>query len=161
MQAAAAALKDFGHTVESVRIPALERDFALDVFSRLHVLEMKPGFVKTTAGRSEDEIGVMARFMLSLPDTPAADYIDAVQGAERLKDGYAEYFQKYDVLLTPVIPTPSFKHNQAELRDQRSDCWRHGHHVRDVALERDRPTGRFHAVRHEQGRNADRRANRW
>jgi aspartyl-tRNA(Asn)/glutamyl-tRNA(Gln) amidotransferase subunit A len=115
VEAAAEALKEFGHTVESVRIPALERDFALDVFTRLHVLEMKPGFVETTAGRSEVEIGDMARFMLSLPDTPAADYIDAAQGAERLKDGYAEYFQKYDVLLTPVIPTPSFKHGQAEL----------------------------------------------
>ncbi|MBB5327415.1 amidase [Tunturiibacter gelidoferens] len=115
VEAAAESLKDFGHTVESVRIPALERDFALDVFTRLHVLEMKPGFVETTAGRSEDEIGDMARFMLSLPDTPAADYIDAAQAAERLKDGYAEYFQKYDVLLTPVIPTPSFKHGQAEL----------------------------------------------
>lgn len=115
VEAAAAALKNFGHTVESVRIPALERDFGLDVFSRLHVLEMKPGFVKTTAGRSEDEISYMAKFMLGLPDTPAADYIDAVWGAERLKDGYAGYFQKYDVLLTPVLPTPSFKHDQAEL----------------------------------------------
>ena len=115
VEAAAEALKNFGHSVEGVRIPALERDFALDVFSRLHVLEMKPGFVKTTAGRSEDEISYMARFMLSLPDTPAADYIDAAQAAERLKDGYAEYFQKYDVLLTPVLPTPSFKHGQAEL----------------------------------------------
>ena len=115
VQAAAEALKDFGYTVESVRIPALERDFALDVFTRLHVLEMKPGFVETTTGRREDEIGDMARFMLSVPDTPAADYIDAAQAAERLKDGYAEYFQKYDVLLTPVLPTPSFKHGQAEL----------------------------------------------
>ena len=115
VQAASAALKDFGHTVESVRIPALERDFALDVWSRLHVLEMKPGFVETTVGRSEDEIGDMARFMLSLPDPPATDYIDAAQAVERLKDGYAEYFQKYDVLLTPVLPTPSFKHGQAEL----------------------------------------------
>ena len=115
VQAASAALKDFGHTVESVRIPALERDFALDVWSRLHVLEMKPGFVETTAGRSEDEIGDMARFMLSLPDTPATGYIDAAQAVERLKDGYAEYFQKYDVLLTPVLPTPSFKHGEAEL----------------------------------------------
>lgn len=115
VEAAAAALKDFGHTVESVRIPALERDFGFDVFNRLHVLEVKPGFVKTTAGRSDDEISYMARFMLGLPDTPAADYIDAAQGAERLKDGYAEYFQKYDVLLTPVLPTPSFKHNAAEL----------------------------------------------
>jgi aspartyl-tRNA(Asn)/glutamyl-tRNA(Gln) amidotransferase subunit A len=115
VQAAAEALKNFGHTVESVRIQALERDFALDVFARLHVLEMKPGFVEPTAGRSEHEIGDMARFMLSLPDTPAADYIDAAQGAERLKDGYAKYFKKYDVLLTPVLPTPSFRHGQAEL----------------------------------------------
>ena len=37
------------------------------------------------------------------------------QAAERLKDGYAAYFQKYDVLLTPVIPAPSFKHGQAQL----------------------------------------------
>jgi aspartyl-tRNA(Asn)/glutamyl-tRNA(Gln) amidotransferase subunit A len=115
VEAAAAALKDLGHTVESVRIPALERDFALDVFSRLHVLEMKPGFVEATAGRSEAEISYMAKFMLSSPDTPAADYIDAAQAAERLKDGYAEYFQKYDVLLTPVLPTPSFRHGQADL----------------------------------------------
>jgi aspartyl-tRNA(Asn)/glutamyl-tRNA(Gln) amidotransferase subunit A len=115
VEAAAEALKSFGYTVESVRIPALERDFALDVFTRLHILEMKPGFVETTAGRSANEIGNMARFMLSLPDTPSADYIDAAQAAERLKDGYAEYFQKYDVLLTPVLPTPSFKHGQPEL----------------------------------------------
>jgi aspartyl-tRNA(Asn)/glutamyl-tRNA(Gln) amidotransferase subunit A len=115
VQAAADALKVFGYTVESVHIRALERDFALDVFTRLHVLEMKPGFVKTTTGRREDEIGTMARFMLSLPDTPAADYIDAAQAVERLKDGYAEYFQKYDVLLTPVLPTPSFKHGEAKL----------------------------------------------
>jgi aspartyl-tRNA(Asn)/glutamyl-tRNA(Gln) amidotransferase subunit A len=101
VEAAAEALKGFDHSVESVRIPALERDFGFDVFSRLHVLEMKPGFVKTTVDRSEDEISYMARFMLGLPDTPAADYVDAVQGAERLKDGYAEYFQKYEVLLTP------------------------------------------------------------
>jgi aspartyl-tRNA(Asn)/glutamyl-tRNA(Gln) amidotransferase subunit A len=57
----------------------------------------------------------MARFLLSLPDTPMKEYIDAEQAAERLKDGYAAYFQKYDVLLNPVLPTPSFKHRQQEL----------------------------------------------
>jgi aspartyl-tRNA(Asn)/glutamyl-tRNA(Gln) amidotransferase subunit A len=31
----------------------------------------------------------MTKYLLALRDTPAADYIDAVQGAERLKDGYA------------------------------------------------------------------------
>lgn len=115
VESAAKALSDMGHSVERVHIPALERDFALDVFTRLHVLEMKPGFVETTKGRSEKEIGAMARFMLGLPDTPPEEYIDAVHGAERLKDGYAEYFQLYDALLTPVLPTPSFKHGQQEL----------------------------------------------
>jgi aspartyl-tRNA(Asn)/glutamyl-tRNA(Gln) amidotransferase subunit A len=115
VESAADALKGFGHAIESVRIPALERDFALDVFSRLHVLEMKPAFQEATAGRSDDEISYMAKFMLSLPDTPMKEYIDAEQAAERLKDGYAEYFQKYDVLLTPVLPLPAFKHDQAEL----------------------------------------------
>ena len=50
-----------------------------------------------------------------MPDTPAEDYIDATQAAERLKDGYAGYFRQYDVLLTPVLPVPSFRHGQSEL----------------------------------------------
>ena len=44
-------------------IPALERDFALDVFNRLHVMEMKPAFAEVTAGH-EDEMYKMARTML-------------------------------------------------------------------------------------------------
>jgi aspartyl-tRNA(Asn)/glutamyl-tRNA(Gln) amidotransferase subunit A len=115
VEAAAEALKDFGHTVESVRIPALEHDFALDVFSRLHVLEMKPAVQEATAGRNDEEISYMAKYLLSLPDTPMKEYIDAEHAVERLKDGYAEYFQKFDVLLTPVLPTPAFKHRQKEL----------------------------------------------
>ena len=149
VEAAAEALKEFGHVVEPVRIPALERDFALDVFSRLHVLEMKPGFVKTTAGRSEKEIGAMARFMLSLPDTPAADYVDAVQGAERLKDGYAEYFQKYDVLLTPGTAYTVVQAWPGGVGDQWRDGECDGNHGSDSAFECDRAAGGFHAVRHE------------
>ncbi len=36
------------------RIPALERDFALDVFNRLHVMEMKPSFAEAAAGHSQE-----------------------------------------------------------------------------------------------------------
>lgn len=115
VQAAADALKELGHSVEPVRIPALERDFGLDIFSRLHVLEMKPAVAHATADRDEGEISYMAKFVLSLPDTSMKDYIDAEQAAERLKDGYAEYFHQYDVLLTPVLPVPSFAHGQQTL----------------------------------------------
>jgi aspartyl-tRNA(Asn)/glutamyl-tRNA(Gln) amidotransferase subunit A len=114
VMAAAEALKGLGCVVEPVRIPALERDFALDVFNRLHVMEMKPAFAEAIAGRSEDEIYKMASTMLSLPDTSMKDYIDAEQAAERLRDGFAEYFQRYDALLTPVLPIPAHKHGQTE-----------------------------------------------
>src|SRR6202043_1323284 len=56
VKAAAEALKGLGCVVEPVRIPALERDFALEVFNLLHVMEMKPAFAEATAGRSKDEI---------------------------------------------------------------------------------------------------------
>jgi aspartyl-tRNA(Asn)/glutamyl-tRNA(Gln) amidotransferase subunit A len=114
VQAAAEALKDIGCFVEPVHIPALERDFALDVFNRLHMMEMKPAFAAATAGRGEDEIYTMARTMLSLPDTSMKDYIDAEQAAERLRDGYADYFSRYDALITPVLPLPAHKHGQTE-----------------------------------------------
>lgn len=114
VEAAASALKDLGLIVEPVNIPALERDFALDVFNKLHVMEMKEAFRVATAGRSEDELYKMAKTMLSLPDTSMKDFINAEQAAERIRDGFAAYFQKYDVLLTHVLPIPAHKHGIAE-----------------------------------------------
>ena len=113
VRAAADALSDAGAFVEPVRIPALERDFALDIFNKLHVMEMKPAFRAATAGRRDDELYMMAKTMLSLPDTSLEDYIEAEQAAERLRDGYAEYFSRYDALITPVLPIPAHKHGQS------------------------------------------------
>ena len=113
VKAAAEALKDIGIHVEQVGIPALERDFALDVFNRLHVMEMKPAFREATAGH-EDQMYKMAKTMLSLPDTSMADYIHAEQAAERLRDGYAEYFRGFDALITHVLPIPAHKHGVNE-----------------------------------------------
>ncbi|MHC2002058.1 amidase [Methylobacterium sp. CM6241] len=114
VKAAAEALNGEGHLVEEVHIPALERDFALDVFNKLHVMEMKPAFREATAGH-EDQMYTMAKTMLSLPDTSMEDYIEAEQAAERLRDGYATYFRDYDVLLTPVLPVPAHEHGITEL----------------------------------------------
>jgi aspartyl-tRNA(Asn)/glutamyl-tRNA(Gln) amidotransferase subunit A len=116
VKAAAEALQGVGLFVEPVHIPALERDFALDVFNRLHVMEMKPAFQEAIAGHSKNEIYQMAEYMLSLPDTSMKDYVEAEQAAERLKDGFAGYFQKYDALLTPVLPLPAYQHGQSEFR---------------------------------------------
>ena len=113
VKAAAEALKDIGVFVEQVSIPALERDFPLDVFNRLHVMEMKPAFAAATAGH-EDEMYKMSKTMLSLPDTSMKDYIDAEQAVERLRDGYADYFSRYDALITHVLPIPAHKHGVEE-----------------------------------------------
>jgi aspartyl-tRNA(Asn)/glutamyl-tRNA(Gln) amidotransferase subunit A len=114
VEAAADALKSLGLIVEPVHIPALERDFALDIFNKLHVMEMKEAFREATAGRSQDELYKMAKTMLSLPDTSMKDFIYAEQAAERLRDGFAGYFQKYDVLLTHVLPIPAHPHGVEE-----------------------------------------------
>jgi aspartyl-tRNA(Asn)/glutamyl-tRNA(Gln) amidotransferase subunit A len=115
VKAAAEALKDIGVFVEQVSIPALERDFPLDVFNRLHVMEMKPAFAEATAGH-QDEMYKMAKTMLSLPDTSMKDYIDAEQAVERLRDGYADYFSRYDALITHVLPIPAHKHGVEEFK---------------------------------------------
>jgi len=109
VKAAAEALRDIGVFVEQVSIPALERDFPLDVFNRLHVMEMKPAFAAATAGH-ESEMYKMSKTMLLLPDTSMKDYIDAEQAVERLRDGYADYFSRYDALITHVLPIPAHKH---------------------------------------------------
>src|SRR5258708_6420558 len=105
VRAAGEALKDVGIYVEQVSIPALERDFALDVFNKLHMMEMKPAFAEATAGH-ESEMFKMSKTMLSLPDTSMKDYIEAEQAADRIADGYADYLTRYAALITHVLPIP-------------------------------------------------------
>jgi aspartyl-tRNA(Asn)/glutamyl-tRNA(Gln) amidotransferase subunit A len=76
-------------------------------------MEMKPAFAEATAGH-EDQMYKMAKTMLSLPDTSMKDYIDAEQAVERLRDGYADYFSRYDALITHVLPIPAHKHGVEE-----------------------------------------------
>ena len=76
-------------------------------------MEMKPAFAAATAGRHPDELYKMAKTMLSLPDTSMSDYIDAEQAAERLRDGFAQYFSRFDALITHVLPVQAHKHGVA------------------------------------------------
>ncbi|KAH8891117.1 amidase [Thozetella sp. PMI_491] len=115
VQAAAAALERLGCSVEPVRIPALERDFALDIFSRLHINEMKPDFIQATSGRKEGDLFKISKAALAAPETPMAEFIKAEQAADRLRDGFASYFQQFDVLLCPVLPTSAHEHGAKTL----------------------------------------------
>ncbi len=113
MQAAADALRKMGAIVEPVTIPALVRDNPLDVFFRQLVMEVKPAFRAVTAGH-EDQMFQISKDLMATPDTSVEDHVDAEQGYERLRDGFAKYFQTYDALLLPVTPIPAPPHGLTE-----------------------------------------------
>ncbi|GAB7524871.1 amidase [Paraburkholderia sp. 2C] len=113
VQASAEALKSFGITMEQVRIPVLEQINALELLWKLQVMETKPAFKKVTAGH-EDKIFKHVQGIFDTPDTSIADFVDAEQKSEQLRDGFAEYFRHYDALLCPVTPVPAHGHDAAE-----------------------------------------------
>ncbi|WP_232375365.1 amidase [Mycolicibacterium baixiangningiae] len=113
VRAAAHALADTGVHVEEVTIPALERDNPLALFNLQHVMELKPAMAAATKGR-EDDMFTMSTSMLNTPDTSIEDFIAAEQGFERIRDGYADYFTRYDALLLPVLPIPAHPHGTTE-----------------------------------------------
>ena len=114
VQKAAEALMGAGCVVEPVRIPALEQENALDIFWKLHRMEVKPAFAEVTAGH-ENEMFTISKAMLELPDTLFGDFLLAEQAAERLRDGFAGYFERFDALLCPVLPVPAQAHGVSEL----------------------------------------------
>lgn len=109
VRAAAEALEQAGVQVDAVDIPALERDDPLELFTLQHVMEVKPAFREVTEGH-EDQMFTYAKTVLAAPDTSVADYVAAEQGIERLRDGFAEYFERYDALLLPVTTIPAHAH---------------------------------------------------
>lgn len=50
--------------------------------------------------------------------TPITDFVRAEQGIERLRDGFTEYFARYDALLLPVTPIPAHEHQLTEFTRQ-------------------------------------------
>lgn len=113
VMAAANAFASLGYLVEPVRIPVLEANNAIALYSKLHVLETKPAFKQVTAGH-ESEVFKFASRVLATPDPSAEDYIAASQAVEKLKDGFSAYFAKYDALLCPVTPLPAPLHDLSE-----------------------------------------------
>lgn len=114
VQAAAEALRDAGAHVDAVSIPALERDTPLDLFNLQHVMEVKPAYAEATTGH-EDQMFLATKFMRDAPETSMRDYVLAEQGVERLRDGFAAYFQHYDALLLPVTTVPAHQHGTTQL----------------------------------------------
>jgi aspartyl-tRNA(Asn)/glutamyl-tRNA(Gln) amidotransferase subunit A len=91
VEAAAEELKDVGIVVEAVRIPVLEQIDAIDVFWKLQEMEAKPDFLEVTTGH-EDVIFKYVQAVYDSLETSMADFVHAEQQAERLRDGFVDYF---------------------------------------------------------------------
>ena len=113
VKAAAEALKGAGVIVEEVRIPVLEQINALDLLWKLQVMETKPAFKAATAGH-EDKIFKHVQAVFDTPDTSIEDFVVAEQQIDVMRDGFAQYFERYDALLCPVTPVPAHEHDAAQ-----------------------------------------------
>jgi aspartyl-tRNA(Asn)/glutamyl-tRNA(Gln) amidotransferase subunit A len=101
--AAADLLRDAGCSVEAVQIPILEENNYFDPAITLYGAELGR-YVRRFVGDREAELHFIGKIYVSSPDPSLADYIDAEIKTDQLKSAFAGYFQKYDVLLCPVIP---------------------------------------------------------
>lgn len=110
VKAAAQALSGVeGVKVEEVHLPFLKEIDAVSVFWKLQQMETRSEFERITAGH-EDKLFNHVKAIFGTPDTSIADFVAAEQDMERLRDSFAKYFQRYDVLLCPVTPFPATKH---------------------------------------------------
>ena len=110
--AAAAQLADLGCAVEEVTLP-----FLGDPFGTLATLvygEIAPSIKALAAGR-ESELHAIGAGIVGTPDPSFADFAAAHAKVEALRSAFAEFFQKYDVLLTPVTPMTATPHGAKEL----------------------------------------------
>jgi aspartyl-tRNA(Asn)/glutamyl-tRNA(Gln) amidotransferase subunit A len=77
------------------------------------VLETRPAFARAIDGHLDKTFKFAAR-ILATPDPSTADYIAASQAVERLRGGFAAYFDRYDALLCPVTPVPAPPHGMSD-----------------------------------------------
>ena len=101
--AAADLLKDFGCEVEAVRISALEHNNYFDTALVLYGAELGP-YIHRAVGSRLAELHFIGKLYATLPPQAIADYLHAERQVDDLKSAFATYFERYDVLLCPVIP---------------------------------------------------------
>ena len=76
-------------------------------------METKPAFKAATAGH-EDKIFKHVQAVFDTPDTSIEDFVVAEQQIDVMRDGFAQYFERYDALLCPVTPVPAHEHDAAQ-----------------------------------------------
>jgi aspartyl-tRNA(Asn)/glutamyl-tRNA(Gln) amidotransferase subunit A len=110
--AAATHLADLGCVVEEVTLP-----FLGDPFGTLATLvygEIVPSIKALAAGR-EGDLHAVGAGIVGTSDPSFGDFAAAHAKVEALRSAFAGFFQKFDVLLTPVTPMTATPHGALEL----------------------------------------------
>jgi aspartyl-tRNA(Asn)/glutamyl-tRNA(Gln) amidotransferase subunit A len=110
--AAAARLADLGCEVEEVTLPFIDRAFG--ALATLVYGEIVP-FIKALAAGRESELHAVGAGAVGLSDPSFVDFAAAHAQAETLRSAFAGFFEKYDVLLTPVNPMTATPHGAQEV----------------------------------------------
>src|ERR1700723_600 len=110
--AAAVQLADLGCEVEEVALPFLGNAFG--ALAPLVYGEIGPSIKALAAGR-ESELHAVGASAIGLSDPSFVDFAAAHAQAETLRSAFAGFFEKYDVLLTPVNPMTATPHGAREV----------------------------------------------
>ena len=110
--AAAVQLADLGCEVEEVALPFLGNAFG--ALATLVYGEIVPSIKALAAGR-ESELHAVGAGTIGLSDPSFVDFAAAHAQAETLRSAFAGFFEKYDVLLTPVNPMTATPHGAQEV----------------------------------------------
>jgi Asp-tRNA(Asn)/Glu-tRNA(Gln) amidotransferase A subunit family amidase len=113
VEAAAALLERLGHSVEYASIPLLEETDCVATAMTLFMGELLDDLRSLVAGRTE-ELHFIGTLYANMPDPPLKEYIAAQALMTRLKSVFADFFQRHDVLLCPVIPFTAPPHQLQE-----------------------------------------------
>lgn len=114
VEAAARRLQELGCAVEPVRIPTLEASDGVALSGVLFGAEVKPEFRRVTESWHRPLFRT-SEAVLARSDVTSAEYVQAHQAVERLKDAFVDYFDRFDALLCPVTPVSATPHGLTEL----------------------------------------------
>ena len=121
------ALRSAGASVDEGARPALRLADIFDTYSRLMFPVIAAGFppeqfdamadlARSMPEGAKDGITMMARY----GTISHRDWLAASEARERIRAAFADFFTRYDVLLTAVVPVTAILHDQSEPMPMRS-----------------------------------------
>lgn len=113
--AAARAFGALGCEIEEVSIPALSGQNWNELSRILMGIEGSVIVGRSVAGR-EDQLHPFIRNRLAVRDVPLVDYIGALEVSEELRRQMADFFLRFDLLISPVCSAVAFEHGRSEVR---------------------------------------------